>query len=835
MSCRNFLTFALHNERKKMQIRKIIILISLVVWSITLHAQRYTISGYITDKSNGETLISASVFDEISKKGTVTNNYGHYSISLNAGEVDLNYSYVGYTTEKSNFRLTKDTVINVKMDASIALREVTVVGRRNEMGVQGTQMSAIEVPIEQIKNIPTLFGENDLIKALQLLPGVQSGTEGSAGLYVRGGGPDQNLMLLDGIPIYNVNHMFGFFSAFNTDAVKNVTLYKGSFPARFGGRLSSVVDVRMKDGDDKNFHGNVSVGLISSKFNLEGPIIKEKTTFNISARRTYIDFLSQPIIKRAAKENSGDETGNTTAGYYFYDLNAKLTHKFSEKDKLYLSAYLGDDAIYARYRTSSTSYGDRNTSDWMKLNWDWGNAIAALRWNHVVTNKLFMNTTAAYTRYRSNMNVGYLSESTDKSINPPKTRTEEFRVGYRSGIEDVSLKADFDYAPNTAHDIKFGVNYTYHTFRPDVSTFYFFNNYNDKNETMDTVIGKGNIYAHETMTYLEDNITLTDRFKLNAGIHFSTFNVQQKNYFSIEPRLGMRMLINEQLSVKAGYAHMNQYIHLLSNNSISMPTDLWVPATRFIEPMKSDQYAFGIFYNLKNLLDFSLEGYYKSMNNLIEYKDGASFMGESSGWEEKVVMGRGWSYGVEFLAQRSFGNTSGWLGYTWSKTERLFDRPGQELNYGKVFPAKYDRRHDLSITVMHKFSEKIDISGNWVFATGNTATLGMQTYQGTVIPETNQGYTFRGPETYISSRNNYRYNNYHRMDLGVNFHKKKKRGIRTWNISIYNVYNQYNPFMVYQSSEGSYNPRTGLYESSQVLKQVTLFPIIPSVSYSYKF
>ena len=814
--------------------RKITVLFLLFL-ALSVHAQRYTISGYITDQSNGETLLSASVYDNTSKKGAVSNNYGYYSLTLNAGVVNLNYSYVGYTNEIREFRLTKDTVIHVKLEASITLSEVTVVGRRSEQGVHSSQMSAIEVPIEQIKNIPSLFGENDLIKALQLLPGVQSGTEGSAGLYVRGGGPDQNLMLLDGIPIYNVNHMFGFFSAFNTDAVKNVTLYKGSFPARFGGRLSSVVDVRMKDGDDKNYHGNISVGLISSKFNLEGPIWKEKTTFNISARRTYIDILSQPIIKWYSKQNMDDESASTTAGYYFYDLNAKFTHKFSEKDKLFLSAYLGDDAIYTKFRTGNTSNGERSENDWMNLNWDWGNAIAALRWNHLVTNKLFMNTTAAYTRYRSNMNVGYLSESTDKSVNPPKTQTEEFKVGYRSGIEDYSLKTDFDYSPNTSHDIKFGTNYTYHTFRPDVSTFYFFNNNNNQNQKIDTVIGKGNIYAHETMTYVEDNITLSDRFKINAGIHFSTFNVQQKNYYSLEPRLGFRMLLSDYLSLKAGYAHMNQYINLLSNNSISMPTDLWVPATQLIDPMKSDQYAFGIFYNLKNLLDLSLEGYYKSMNNLIEYKDGASFMGESSGWEEKVVMGRGWSYGLEFLAQRSFGNTTGWLGYTWSKTERLFDRPGQELNYGRIFPAKYDRRHDLSLTVMHKFSEKIDLSGNWVFATGNTATLGLHTNQGPVIPNTNEMYNYPNSQTYISSRNNYRYNNYHRMDLGVNFHKKKKHGIRTWNISIYNVYNQLNPFMVYQSSDGSYNPQTGQYESKNVLKQVTLFPIIPSVSYSYKF
>lgn len=793
-------------------------------------AQRYTINGFITDETNGETLISASVFDEISQKGTVSNNFGHYSITLPAGDVALTYNYVGFTPERVNFSLHKDTVINIRLSSSISLKEVTVIGRRSELGVQGSQMSAIEVPIEQIKNIPTLLGENDLIKALQLLPGVQSGTEGSAGLYVRGGGPDQNLMLLDGIPMYNVNHMFGFFSAFNTDAVKNVTLYKGSFPARFGGRLSSVVDVRMKDGDDKNYHGNVSVGVISSKINVEGPIVREKTTFNLSARRTYIDILTQPFIRYYSEQ----ETGNPIiGGYYFYDLNAKFTHKFSDKDKLYLSAYLGDDAVYTKFRTGDSDTPDKASSEWMKMNWDWGNAIVALRWNHLLTNKLFMNTTAAYTRYRSHMDVGYVSNYEDRTSDPVYETEEEFKVGYRSGIEDYSLKVDFDYSPNTFHDVKFGTNYTYHTFRPDVSSLYLSSNDSRDPIQLDTIIGGSNIYAHETMTYVEDNITATDWLKANMGIHFSTFHVGGKNYFSLEPRLGLRVLVNDKLSFKAGYARMSQYIHMLSNNSISLPTDLWVPATRNIEPMKSHQYAVGAFYNLNDILDFSLEGYYKTMDNLIEYKDGATFMGSSSGWEEKVVMGKGWSYGVEFLAQRSFGNTTGWLGYTWSKTERLFDRPGQELNFGRIFPAKYDRRHDLSLTIMHKFSDRIDVSANWVYATGNTATLGLQKYQAPEVPSSNLYY--RNQLTHYSSRNNYRYADYHRMDVGVNFHKKKKRGIRTWNISVYNAYNQKNPFMVYQSYDGYYDKNEQTYKEKSVLKQVTLFPIIPSVSYSFKF
>lgn len=796
-------------------------------------AQHYTISGYIADKETGERLISATVFDNRSLKGNVSNNYGFYSLTLPKGEVSLTYSYIGYQPQEHAFSLQRDTVINIQLIPQNTLQEVTVVGHRSEMSVKGSQMSAIEVPINQIKNIPTLFGENDLIKALQLLPGVQSGTEGSAGLYVRGGGPDENLLLLDGVPLYNVNHMFGFFSVFNSDALKNVTLYKGSFPARFGGRLSSVVDVRMKDGDDKKISGTASIGLISSKIQVEGPIIKEKTTFNISARRTYIDVLAQPFIKMYAKqENSENKVG---AGYYFYDLNAKFTHKISDRDRLYLSDYMGDDAIYANVKTRDNQSANYDEKNYTKLNWGWGNLITSLRWNHLINSRLFMNTTASFTRYRSNLKLGSEIEETNKSRTPHVTTTTESSLGYRSGIHDWTAKVDFDYTPNPSHDVKFGANYTYHTFSPDVSSLKYVDS-ERVNQKIDTVIGSPKVYAHETMAYLEDNISLGKIFKVNLGAHFSSFHVQKENYFSIQPRVGLRVLINDNLSAKAGYAYMSQYIHLLSNSSVSLPTDLWVPVTKKIKPMSSHQYAAGVFYTLRDVADFSVEGYYKTMNNLLEYKDGASFMGASTDWEEKVSMGRGVAYGVEFLMQRSFGNTTGWLGYTWSKTDRIFDKPGNVINNGKVFPAKYDRRHDVSLTVAHKFSEKIDISGSWVFSTGNAATFAYQDYKVLPAPNYEQPYNAPREVKHVESRNNFRYNNYHRLDLGVNFHKITKRGNkRTWNISIYNVYNQFNPFFVYTSNDGSYNPQTGESSQKTVLKQASLFPIIPSVTYTLKF
>ncbi|HEY6915171.1 MAG TPA: TonB-dependent receptor, partial [Paludibacter sp.] len=682
---------------------KLICLILLTTIGIG-KAQNYTISGYITDEKSGETFISASVYDSNTKKGTVSNTYGFYSLTIPKGKVSMIYSYVGHAPQELNFSLNKDTVINIHLKESIELKEVTVTANRKELGVQGSQMSAIEVPISQLKTVPTLFGETDILKALQLLPGVKPGVEGAAGFYVRGGGPDENLFLLDGIPIYNVNHMGGFFSVFNADAIKSVTLYKGSFPARFGGRLSSVLDIQMNDGNNQKLHGNLTVGLISSIANLEGPLFDKNTTFSLSARRTYFDILTQPIINYAARQNGSGE--KASAGYYFYDVNAKVTHKFSDTDRLFLSTFMGDDVIYSNIQSSNSNYSNGSNSSRLKLGWQWGNFVTALRWNHIINNKLFMNTTAAYTRYRFNMDIG--TTDVEKTLVPTNSTTRSTNLGYRSGIEDYSAKVDFDYTPNPNHDIKFGCSYTYHTFRPGVTVTQFkFQNDTSKSQ-MDTVIGDKNIFSHETALYFEDNITINHFIKANAGMHYSAFFVQGKFYNSLQPRLGVRLLVNDKLSFKAGYAAMSQSIHLLSNNNISLPTDLWVPVTKRIKPMNSHQYSVGVFYNLLNLVDLSVESYYKSMNNLVEYKDGASFIGSSTGWEDKVCMGRGWAYGVEFLAQKSIGKTTGWIGYTWAKSERLFDRPGEVLNYGEVFPTKYDIRNYLSIVVSHKFNKKID-------------------------------------------------------------------------------------------------------------------------------
>ena len=800
---------------------------------LSLRAANITISGFITDRQTGESMLNAALYDYKSGKGAISNNFGFYSLSLPAGEVDLRCSYVGYKTQNFRFILKKDTTINILMESSAELSEITVFGgsARQEFGVLGAQMGAIDVPISQIKSIPALFGETDVLKALQLLPGVQGGTEGSAGLYVRGGGPDQNLLLLDGVPVYNVNHLGGFFSVFNADALKSVTLYKGNFPARFSSRLSSVVDIHMNDGNAKEIHGNFSIGAITSKFNLEGPIIKDQTTFNLSYRRTYADLIVQPALWYAAKKSGNDN--NLSAGYYFYDLNGKISHKVSNTDKLFLSFYSGDDAIYMNMTDKYTSDGSTN-ADKMTMDWAWGNLITAFRWNHIVNSKLFMNTTASFTRYRFNMEVG--QENARKQKDSTRIEHSSMKVGYFSGIQDYALRTEFDYVPMPGHDVKFGADFVSHVFRPGVAAM----NYSETDVqpvAFDTTFGNKNVIGQELNVYAEDNLSIGSFVKANVGMNYSMFHVEGETYQSLEPRLSMRLLVNKKASLKLGYASMSQYIHLLSNSNLSLPTDLWVPVTKRIQPMRSYQYSAGFFYNLNNVVDLSLETYYKHMSNLIEYKDGAGFMGSTTGWEEKVSMGDGWSYGVEFLAQKTVGKTTGWLAYTWSKSERKFDRPGQEINFGKVFAAKYDRRHDISLTLNHKFSDRFEMAGTWVFCTGNTGTLALSEYQQPTIPENDYYNNWWYDLDHVSERNNYRLPSYHRLDLGFNFIKKKKHGTRTWNLSFYNAYNQMNPFIVYKSfsSDFVYNPNTNNYENKKILVKASIFPIIPSLSYSYKF
>ena len=804
---------------------KVLLLFFVLVASISAFAQHakksHTISGYVTDAKSQETLLGASVYETVSMKGAVTNNFGYYTLKLPEGQVRLKASFVGFESFETLLDLKNDTVINIALAQTLQLSEVTVTGRAIENHVKGAQMSTIELPVTQLKKVPAMFGETDVIKALQLLPGVQSGTEGSAGMYVRGGGPDENLILLDGVPLYNVNHAAGFFSAFNSDAIKNVTLYKGNFPARFGGRLSSVIDVRMKDGDMYEYHSNVSLGLIAAKVNVEGPIVKGKTSFNVSFRRTYFDLITAPLLALITSGELGE--GNSIwGGYYFYDLNLKINHKFSDKDRLFFSLYSGDDKVYARVRSKDEEYYERDyvyySEQNIDLDWKWGNRVAALRWNHVIRPNLFMNVTGAYTQYRHNLgaDIGSASWYQENQLN--YSTSESAQMNLNSSIYDFSGKADFDYKPFDNHDVKFGANLTHHTYKPTTLGVHLEEEMGQEGFHYDTVTNDARIRALETDLYVEDNWDISNYFKLNLGVHYSTFTVDKKTYHSVQPRVSLRSLITENLSLKAGYAYMSQYIHLLSSNAISLPTDLWVPVTGDIIPMKSHQVALGAFYEWKGY-EFSLEGYYKKMNNVLEYKDGASFFSiDETDWQDKVVMGDGWAYGIEFFVQKNVGKFTGWLGYTWSHSDRLFDRPGQELNNGKPFPAKYDRRHDLSVVLMYEFNDHIDVGATWVYSTGNCATLAFQNYHGLNGLDV-WGYT--QSLGYINNRNNYRYSSYHRLDLVANFHWKYELGENIISINVYNTYSHNNPFVVI--------PMNGK------LRQVCIFPIIPTLSWKYKF
>ena len=799
------------------------VVIGLVLACLPTFAQRRTISGYVMDAASKETLIGATVFDKNSGKGCATNSYGFYTLTLNQGEVDLQVSYVGYTQQNKTLDLKENLNLNFSLETNTTLDEVVVEAARATVSARSPQMSVVELPVQQIKSIPTLFGEADVLKAIQLLPGVQNGSEGSAGMYVRGGGPDENLLLLDGVPVYNVNHMLGFFSVFNPDALKNVTLYKGSFPAHFGGRLSSVVDIRMKEGDMQQYHGNASIGLISSKLNVEGPIVKDKLSFNLSYRRTYGDLLIKPAMWIISLSNS--EINRLRAGYYFYDLNAKLNWKISDKDRLYLSFYSGDDAIYFGVKNKDYITNEYQSISRNKLDWKWGNKVTALRWNHVMSQQLFMDASVNYTQYRHNLGMSMTDESFDLVENT--AYKEELGMAYKSGINDLTAKVDFYYTPLPNHEIRFGGNYTYHIFRPDVQSMRYSTSSDGINNDYDTLVGSPIVNAHETALYAEDNMTLGDIFRINAGVHYSTFTVEGKTYQSVQPRLSTSLMLASNFSLKAGYAYMTQYVHLLSNSSLSLPTDLWVPVTAKIVPMNAHQWSVGAFYELPRLFDISVEGYYKTMDNLLEYKDGASFFGSSERWDEKVCMGKGWAYGVEFLVQRSFGKTTGWVGYTWAHAKRKFDREGQMINNGKVFPAKYDRRHDISITVQHKFNDKYDLSGTWVFRSGNCGTLGTQLYDGLLPNAWGNISTIQALE-----RNNFRMGNYHRLDLSFNYHHTPfKYGIGTLNVSVYNAYCHNNPFLVYTEYDWDYETN----QQVKKLMQASIFPLIPSVSYSYKF
>ena len=789
--------------------KKNIFLLLLFIPSIFYAQEKFTLSGFVSDKNNGENIIGVNIFCKELKQGVVSNTYGFYSLTLPAGNYEISFSYIGYKTQVYNLNLEKDIQKNIAFDiASFSVGEIQVRAKANI--VEKTETSVIEVPIEQIKTIPALLGEVDIIKAIQLLPGVQS-SEGTSGFYVRGGGPDQNLILLDGVPVYNASHLGGIFSVFNADAIKSVRLTKGGFPARFGGRLSSVLQIDMKEGNSKEFKGDASIGLISSKFTYEGPIIKDKTSFIISARRTYLDLIVAPFLP-----------STTDLTLFFYDLNAKINHKISKKDRIYLSAYSGKDKLGVDF---SESFVDQITNEQSSLKFElgYGNLTSTLRWNHLFSDKLFSNTTLTYSRYSFNTDFGVNSTYTSNN----ETEIWDVNFGYLSGIEDLGARIDFDFIPNPNHEIKFGTSYTNHNFFPGETTLSINETLPDasQNFSLDTTLNfSGNTIADELYFYLEDNFKITNRLKANLGIHLGYYNTDRsnsifKNNISFQPRASVRYLLNDKWSIKGSYAEMTQNIHLLSNSSIGFPSDIWVPATDTVPSQTSKQWAGNISTEFGNgEYELSLEGYYKTMSNLITYKAGYSNLSSTESWENSVETGGiGESYGVELFIQKKKGKNTGWIGYTLSWTNRKFDN----INFGEWYPYKFDRRHDFSLVFSHKFNEKWDAGLNWVYGTGNAITFPQAIYLGTP----NNGNDVVDVVESYGTRNSTRLDAYHRLDLGFNKTVKKKRITKILSFGAYNAYSRKNPFFAYLTYQ----------EGNRVAKQVSLFPVIPSISYRIQF
>ncbi len=765
---------------------KCISTITLLIIALTTSGQSITVSGFIEDAESAERLIGVNVFQVDGRRGTVTNNFGFFSLTIPQKEVQIRFSYIGY--DPVDISVSADTFIAVlplKL-SDMELEKVTV--KSSVSRAEQTQMSSVNIDIKQVKKIPALFGEIDILRTLQFLPGVQSGNEGNIGLYVRGGGPDQNLILIDGVPVYNVSHLFGFYSVFNADAIKSAELIKGGFPARFGGRLSSVLDITMKDGDMKRFRGEGSIGLISSKLTLEGPIIKDKTSFMISGRRTYIDALAQPFIAMT-------EPG-ARAGYYFGDFNIKVNHKFSDKDRLYASYFFNTDKFYFRFQDDFS-----NT----RANLNWGNNVASIRWSHLFSSTLFMNVTATYTRYEWGSRV------------QDREADFDFALRLRSNIEDYGLKSDFEYHPNSQNHIRFGTNYIRHYFRPSIFQF----TVQEFNQVEEDILNQAEQFmSDEAALYIENDQIINDRIKVNYGLHYNLYRIRDTYYQSLQPRVSGRYLLDSQSSLKLSFARMQQFLHLLSSNSgVGLPSDLWVPATEIIPPMMADQVALGWIRSFKeNTYEVSVEGFYKHMTDLIEYRAGSTFINPND-WQSRVETGgTGWVYGGEVFLQKQIGDLTGWVGYTLSWNNRQF----ANLNNGNVFPYRFDRRHDVSVVMTYDISKKIDVSATWVYGTGIATNIPLY-YVSTQNP---QGGTAQNSIAQFGDLNSFRFPAYHRGDVSINFHKKKKKFERTWNISVYNVYNRLNTFFIFDEVQPNGDVR---------FRQVALFPILPSVSYRIAF
>ena len=775
------------------------------IFPVFSFSQQYTISGYVKEEATGESLLGTNVYIKENLKGTTTNQYGFYSLTVPDTSFTLIFSFIGFQLQEFPVKLIKNIRLNVNLKSNaIETKEITINAEKQDRNVQSSEMGRQTLDIEKIKTLPAFLGEVDILKSIQLLPGVSSAGEGNSGFYVRGGGPDQNLILLDEANVYNASHLFGFFSVFNADAIQNVTLTKGNMPANYGGRLSSVLDIQMKEGNNKRLGMQGGLGFVSSRFTIEGPIKKDTGSFIVSARRTFIDlFFGEPFVKKGSSIS-----GNK---YFFYDLNAKVNYRLSNKDRIFLSGYFGRDVF--NFKSTDSEF-------FVKV--PWGNATATARWNHLFNDKLFLNTSLIYTNYKFEFEGGQ----------------NDFSFKLFSGITDYNLKEDFTWLPNVNHTVKFGGQYIFHVFVPSNATA--------KAGEVSFDIGKIlRQYAHDAAIYINDEYEINDKWLVNGGMRFTLFQQvgpfdrylndpisgeatdtlhysqgeNVKTYTHAEPRLALRYSINHLSSLKASISQNYQYIHLASLSSISLPTDTWIPSSDKVKPQSSIQYALGYFRNINNnTYESSVELYYKSMQNQIEYEEG--FLPENtvnSNLDNYFVKGKGWSYGAEFFLKKNKGKFNGWIGYTLAWTKRKFP----DLNNGKVFFPKYDRRNDVSVVLSYDISKRWTLGATWVYATGNLNTFPERVFvlsNGDIL------------EDFGGQRNNYRLAPYHRMDVSATLKgKPHKRYESSWNFAIFNVYNRYNPYIIYFDKTYSADKIT------IQAKQISLFPLIPSVTYNFKF
>ena len=766
------------------------LLLFFLSFSLSSLAQsRFTVNGTITDSLSGETLIGASVkLQELPASATSSNTYGFYSVTAPSGQYQLVVSYTGYATVTRTITLDRNLVLNIGIKSNSVLQEVVVTGRSVVENVSNPQMGIEKLNMESIKNVPVLFGEKDILKTLQLLPGIKSAGEGNSGFYVRGGSSDQNLILLDEANVYNASHLLGFFSTFNSDAIKDVTIYKGGMPAQYGGRLASALDIRMNEGDKNKYTAEGGIGLIASRLKLEGPVQKGKGSFMLSGRRTYADLF--------LKLSSNEDLKQTVL--YFYDLNAKANYQFDSKNTLYVSGYFGQDAL-----------GLKET-----FSLDWGNTTATVRWNHLFNEKLFSNTTLIYSDYN------YTIQNVESG--------NDFKV--TSLIRDLNLKQDYQYFANNRHTVRFGLNAIRHQIRPGNITSSETSSINDKQLEK----RKG----YEVAAYISDEMKLNDislvyglrlsSFSLLGPGNFNTYNSQGqiintkpyssgkivKSYLFAEPRISASYRLGENRSVKASYTRNTQNLHLLSNSTAALPTDLWVMSSNNIKSQIGDQIALGYFQNLKNnKYEFSAEVYYKDMQNQIEYRNAANLRGNEA-VESELLYGDGRAYGIELFMKKRSGDFNGWVGYTLSRTERRFN----DISNGEYFPSKQDRTHDVSLVGIYKLSRRWTFSGTFVYNTGNAITFPSGKYQ--VDGRTNFYYT---------ERNGYRMPDYHRLDLSATLgNKVTKKHQSSWTFGVYNAYNRHNAYTI-DFRDDPNDP-----QKTQAV-QTALFGIIPSVTWNFKF